>query len=153
MLQRVQSIYILMAAVMLAGFLFLPIAELVNIKFQIFSLKLTETVLINDQSFLYLTSKILKITVWVIFSLIISTLFLFKARNTQFKLSVLSIILLIILNVAELYFLNYFKLESGFRVYYKLPFVFPLIGAIFLYLATRGIKKDEKLVRSYDRLR
>jgi hypothetical protein len=153
MIQRIQSIYILLAAVMLAGFLFFPIAELDNIKFQIFELKLTKTLLIKDQPFIILYSKILNIIIRIILGEIILSIFLFKVRITQLKLCVLNIILLLILNVVVLYFLQYYKFESGFRISFKLPFMFPLAGAIFLYLAIRGIRKDENLVKSYDRLR
>jgi hypothetical protein len=36
---------------------------------------------------------------------------------------------------------------------FRYTIFFPLIAMLFTYLAIRGIKKDEKLVRSTDRLR
>jgi len=37
--------------------------------------------------------------------------------------------------------------------YYNFTLVFPLVSAILILMARRGIKKDEDLVRSIDRIR
>ncbi len=36
---------------------------------------------------------------------------------------------------------------------YELPVVFPVVNLILLWLALRGVKKDEDLIKSVDRLR
>jgi hypothetical protein len=50
----------------------------------------------------------------------------------------------------------FYFLHAGFQevdVAYKFPMTFPLIAAVFDYLAIRAIGKDEALVRSLDRIR
>jgi hypothetical protein len=60
--------------------------------------------------------------------------------------------MLIILNA--LLFYQFLGLKSaGVMFFYRLPFIFPVISAILTYLAFRSIKKDDDLVKSYDRLR
>ncbi len=153
MLQRAQSIYIIIAAGMLLGFLIFPVAEIININFQIYDFKLAKPVIFKDNSNINLTSMILQISSWFILAITIISFLLYKTRKKQVKLCILIIIFLLVLNVAVFYFLSHFIPGSGYKVYYKLPMLFPVFGAIFLYLAIIGIRKDERLVKSYDRLR
>jgi hypothetical protein len=76
------------------------------------------------------------------------TIFLFKKRKLQFRLTIL-LLVLSLLNVV-VYFGKLGQFLTG-----DLSFaaVFALAIPIFLYLAARGIWKDEKLVKSLDRLR
>jgi hypothetical protein len=39
------------------------------------------------------------------------------------------------------------------EAYFTLFSAFPVISAILTYLGFRGVKKDEELIRSYDRIR
>ena len=45
------------------------------------------------------------------------------------------------------------KTKLQYTVNFNVTALFPLIGAIIVYLAERRIKKDEDLVRSLDRIR
>ncbi|MDR0681256.1 MAG: DUF4293 domain-containing protein [Dysgonamonadaceae bacterium] len=76
----------------------------------------------------------------------IVVIFLYKNRALQIKLCY-GILVLLILSYIILFF-------SGVKVVVgKLPLVFPFVAGIFDILAILAIKKDEKLVRSLDRLR
>ena len=79
----------------------------------------------------------------------IINIFLYKKRSLQRK------ICYVILFLSVLVYIIYFSLEyQNFSLSeIKFTFIFPLIAIIFTYLAIRGIKKDEKLIRSLDRLR
>jgi len=133
MIQRVQSIYLLIAAV-LTGLMFaLP------------------------QPFMQTVSLILKLLVWagwglsVIFSLF--ALFQFKNRSKQVKSCLLSI-LAIALSYAGIiiHSLDSETITEEATAYN--PFIaFPLIALVLLILAIVAIRKDEKLVRSADRIR
>ena len=82
-------------------------------------------------------------------------IFLFKYRALQMRVCTFCMILLVGWYAAYAffawYFLDAFQTEVSFKVsvWASLPFV----SLILLYLAFRGIFKDEKLVRSLDRLR
>lgn len=86
--------------------------------------------------------------------LAIICLFLFKNRKLQFKLSVFGVIF----SVAFL-FLEYIRVE-GFKKTntiesgsYQIGALLPLVMVVFFFLAARAIYKDERLVKSMDRLR
>jgi hypothetical protein len=49
-------------------------------------------------------------------------------------------------------FFTYFSF-SGAQISFKTGVVLPLVAIILDYLAIRGIKKDEALIRSIDRIR
>ena len=93
------------------------------------------------------------IIVAMMLALIVYSIFRYKQRLHQLKLVKITIFLNIILVTGI--FLNYPKLftsaqhsmEIGTGAY------FPLISLIMLVIANRYILKDEKLVRSADRLR
>lgn len=81
-------------------------------------------------------------------------LFLFKNRKLQFKLSVFGIIFSI-----GFIFLEYFRVE-GFKKdnliqtgTYQIGALLPILMVIFFFLAARGIYKDERLIKSMNRLR
>jgi len=80
-------------------------------------------------------------------------IFLFKKRNYQMILTGILILLISIFIGASLaYSFNIIsKYDAAFTSWYKL--IIPVIQLILSVLAYRGVKKDEDLVKSYDRLR
>jgi len=86
--------------------------------------------------------------------LAIICLFLFKNRKLQFKLSVFGVIFSI-----GFLFLEYTRVESFKKDNliqsgsYQVGALLPLVMVIFFFMAARGIYKDERLVKSMDRLR
>jgi hypothetical protein len=89
---------------------------------------------------------LLKVESGLIVVLSIVTIFLYRNRPLQIKLCYGILVLLILSYLA--FFLPDAKIVGG-----KLPVVFPFIAGIFDVLAICAIKKDEKLIRSLDRLR
>jgi hypothetical protein len=59
----------------------------------------------------------------------------------------------IVLNGALFLVVNNYKTILASELVYKIGFIFPLIAAVFLFLAYRSINKDEQLIKSLDRLR
>jgi hypothetical protein len=51
------------------------------------------------------------------------------------------------------YYIIMFDRKVDVTIVWKVKSVFPLLSAIFAWLAYRGILKDEMLVKAYDRLR
>lgn len=136
MLQRIQTLYLLLAAGISAGLIFL---------FPIWETQEGTVVYANNEPLyliLFLGSGLLSM----------GSIFMFKNRKLQFVLGRLNIIL------------NFFLL--GFFVYQSLNLsgetavsekgigmFLPIISIVFLALANKAIKKDEDLVKSVDRLR
>jgi len=89
----------------------------------------------------------------LIFILSMTALFLFKKRKIQLKLVGVIILLIILFIGLMLYHLFWItgKYQADLVPGYKM--FIPLLILVFGILAYRGIKRDENLVRSYDRLR
>ena len=131
MIQRIQTIYLLIASIAFA---------LLSFKIPFWSLN-DEFIYAQNDNKLYL----LLITLFV-FSLI--GIFLFKKRTVQMKLLRLSILIEFVVVVRL--FLTYRELNTPLdaKVFFLLMSAF-----VALLLAYRGVKKDENLVRSVDRIR
>lgn len=136
MLQRIQTIYLLIAA-LVAGILpfFLSLFE--NAQGQLVFAK-------EDMLFLglFMASAVVSVI----------TIFLFKKRQNQFVLGRLNILL----NFALLGVLVYRSqiLSGGAAALEKgIGMAIPLVSIVFIALANKAIKRDEDLVKSVDRLR
>jgi len=147
MIQRIQSVFIFLAALITASLLKLNFAELiVEGEYYIFSAKgisLGEVIKFDGLPLMLFTG--------LIAILHFIALFLYKKRIRQIRLIGFTMILLIGLLALMFYFLY-----SGFddvKVVFKVPMIFPLIALILDYLAIRAIGRDEALVRSLDRIR
>jgi hypothetical protein len=140
MIQRLQSVWLLLAAA----------AAFCSLQFSFYS----GTMLVENQSKrVELTAQsnllLLILSAGVGIASLIS-IFLYKNRKTQLRI-VLVTLLVSILNLV-LFFTQTKKFVPG-EGNYSLTAIFAIVVPVFLFLAIRGIKRDEKLVKSLDRLR
>ena len=138
MIQRIQSVWLLLAAV--CSFLTLRLSffsgnKLVNNVKQFASLTAQDNILL------------MILTVAAAIAALV-TIFLYKDRKMQMKIA-FAILIVAIINVV-LFFNAISKFVEG-RHDWSAPLVF--LPPLFIILAIRGIYKDEKLVKSVDRLR
>ena len=136
MIQRIQSFYLLIVAI-LAGILPFFFNLWINIDG-------VEVFADNEM--------IISIAFYIITVLAIWSIVQFKNRKTQFVINRLNMIL----NVFLLGFFVYRSLNlSGEALVSEkgIGMLIPVFSIIFLVLANRAIKKDEDLVKSVDRLR
>ena len=82
----------------------------------------------------------------------ISTVFLYKNRVLQYKLTNL-LALFNIFIVGLFFLLSYIKDTIQGTILFEFGAFLPIISAIFAFLAAHFIKKDEQLVRNADRIR
>jgi membrane protease YdiL (CAAX protease family) len=136
MIQRIQSIYMLLVAAIAGGLTF------------IFGLYTTiegvEIFAKDDPLYigLFMASAILALI----------TIFLFKNRKLQFVLNRFNIIFNLTLLGVFVY--RMLTLSGETEVSEKgIGIIIPIISIVLLVLANRAIKKDEDLVKSVDRLR
>jgi FtsH-binding integral membrane protein len=86
--------------------------------------------------------------------LAIICLFLYKNRKLQFKLSVIGVILSLGFLFLEYLRIEGFKQDKAIQTgSYQIGALLPLVMVVFFFFAARGIYKDERLVKSMDRLR
>lgn len=158
MIQRIQSVYLFVAAMALIVLYFLPIAtyfsELSYSKLYITHLaSLTPGV---DPVVKNSTIMPLAIFTGLIIAITFLSIFLYRKRVLQSRMVKLCILMSVIL--VGLIFFVYSPLvakhtasEADYSDGYGVYFI--LIALVMLVLANRGIMKDERLVRSADRLR
>jgi uncharacterized membrane protein len=81
------------------------------------------------------------------------TIILFKNRKLQIKSALVLIILEVLLTGAVAYYILIFIQSHNVSLVPGIKTFIPVVTIILSILAYRGIKKDEALVKSYDRLR
>jgi len=138
MIQRIQSIYLLLAALCFSMFLLLPIIK-INAGAEIVIEKATENI------FLVVLAVIL-----IIGS--IGNVFLYKNRVLQANIG-WGLILVNILLLALFGYQYYLEARKAAEISISSGTYFSVVSLVFILLAIYNIKKDEKLVRSLDRLR
>ena len=80
------------------------------------------------------------------------TIFLFKKRRLQVRLSIFNALLLLVLQIVIVVSLS--KLVNEYKIVnYAINNISPAISLIFTILAIRFILKDEKKIQSYNRIR
>ncbi len=136
MIQRVQTLYLFLAAVISAGLIFVFHLWTNNEASKVFAL--------DENTYLgmFLGSALLSLI----------SIFNFKHRKSQFMLGRLNIILnFILLGIFVYQSLN---LSGETNVSEKgIGILLPIFSIVCLVLANKAIKKDEDLVKSVDRLR
>ena len=137
MIQRIQTVYLLIALVILGALPFV---------FPLFTMS-------DGKEFHFMNDSFYTVLFGLSTTLTLISIMYFKKRQHQFVLNRLTIILnLILLGLFVYRSLNL----SGETVQVSekcIGMFLPIVAIVFLSLANRAIKKDEDLVKSADRLR
>ncbi len=161
MIQRVQSIFLLLAAIALALLFFFPIAT-IQLRFGNFPVEISGFAPQGDALVDFSAAKwwfaSFTIVLLAILLLLVSIVASYKNRRRQLRLCTFAFLL----NTAFilLLFLGLEQVASlvdpsvrDITISYQWTFYMPLVSLIFINMAMRKIKKDEVLVRESDRLR
>lgn len=141
MIQRIQSLWLIVVAVI----------AFATYKLTLYVGKIADG---GERIFQLANDFLLVIIIIALGLLAIISLCLFKNRKLQFKLSVLGFLFSI-----GFLFLEYFKVEQFKKDNliltgsYQIGALLPIVMVVFFYLASRGVYKDERLIKSMDRLR
>jgi len=155
MIQRIQSVFLFLAVIATALMFLFPLAEFFgSSNFMLYAYKIDfydpDPTLVLSPYFLLPFMSVLVLI--ILFTL--TALLSFKNRKRQIALSKLSMGLTLLLLGG--YFFGYIALlekSVGNPPNYEFASFIPAIIFLFLILANRGIQKDEKLIKSMDRLR
>lgn len=155
MIQRIQTVFLFLATVFAGLMFFVPIISFANgtdiMKLTIYGVQN----LIDDQCFS--ATYALPLLILAIFSVAIPfiTIFMYKKRELQLKLSSLNTFLNALLcGLIFLYYSsNIQKALSVETLSYSFGTYLPLINMVLSVMAMRWIKKDIELIKSVDRLR
>lgn len=170
MIQRKQSIYLFFAAALLSITYFVPLSSFIGEKDSLVLYLYRVETLVPGFSSPFSSFFILPLFVPVTLIVIISIVTIFLYNNRKLQLTLVRFMLLLLLIYIGIYFFYYTDVlenqSGGYASYqYNVPifetgmqiptviFIIPLVSAMLLFMAARGITNDEKLVRSSDRLR
>ncbi len=171
MIQRIQTIFLLLTTVFIGSLLFVPFAEMILegsatsqtaevtagkgliVDFYCYGLRLDNN---ESNDIIYRTIPIL-LLVLIITIISFVTIFLYNQRILQIRLCVYNILLMIglIILVGFYHWIISANDELGNIVHhnFKMAGILPVIGIILTFQAFRKIRRDELLIQSYDRIR
>jgi hypothetical protein len=153
MIQRIQTLYLLVALGLVVLIFFLPIAEFIAGNNQLVTFRAAGFYDKGTGNIILATIPVI-IMVSVILCLYIICIFLFKRRIVQMRLCVFNIILLFgLIGLFCYHLVFYMKAAQGVDFKIGISFIIPIIAIIITLLAFRGIRKDEYLVKLADRIR
>lgn len=158
MIQRIQTLFLILAFLASVGLFFFPLAGIYSatIAYKFYIYELRNMVPDEASAFSFMTVLPLMLLNILAGALSFACIFFYKSRTRQIKLVRLAIFLDVIL-IALIFFIYGQIIEKalGISPNYldEVGIYFPLIMLVFLVLANRFIVKDERLVRSVDRLR
>jgi len=153
MIQRIQTAFLIIATGLLSIMLFSPVAKIVR-KADDALFKLGFNGLTDIEKFSESFNSVpMSILIAICIAICITTIFLYKKRVLQIRLCVGNIVLLLGLEGLMFYYVRAAKQMLDGITSYTIVFILPLVAAILVFLALRGIARDEALVKSLDRLR
>lgn len=144
-IQRWQSVWLLVASICVALFCFLPMA--------VISIESADPALPASVSNFYPSDNMVVLIVGLLIAaLLVINIFLYKNTRRQKMMTIVSIVLIAVL--ASTCFLMIYGMGSEASTVEWLGSILLLLGAVvFSLLAYRGIRHDENLLRAADRLR
>lgn len=152
MIQRIQTLYLVVATILMAMTFIFPIAEfnIAGVDFTLSAFSLSGG---NQSESTFWMGLLLAMATAVPFV----TIFLFKRRTLQIRLCAVEAVLLLgSLAFIGLYYWLSNRFFAGYDIEHKQfgwSAIMPVMALILDVLAARAIFKDEVLVRSLDRIR
>ena len=155
MIQRIQSVYLFLTTIMSIIFLQGSFLSFINKTGDVFKIGFTEIVRSTQGQPPEMVGRIIPLTIIVILVAVLSfvTIFLFKNRKLQLLFSGILTGLVSVLILVSFYYSYTVISEYDAAFVPGVKMALPFLQFIFSILAYRGIKKDDQLVKSYDRLR
>ncbi len=156
MWQRIQTVYFVLIIILMIASIILPNASFFNPEtLQTYKLDARGVVELNNNG--DAVDIVGKNPIMIIFGIILFlttyAIAAYKNRRKQIRMATINLFLLIVYVLVLAAYIYVAKDKLNVEVSVLYPASFPLISLILNYLAMRGIAKDEKLVRSMDRLR
>ena len=151
MIQRIQTVYLLLAAIVSAVCLFLQIGyyepETMGVGYRLYNLYALDA----DRAMTFRTCPLF---VLLVAETIVSIFAVFKYgnRKQQARLCTASMVILLFWNITAIAYGYLFGYE-GHTFHFAWPAFLPALAFFLVLMARRGILSDERLVRAADRIR
>lgn len=154
MLQRIQTLYFLIVMILMVLFLSLNLATVVGgdevIKLSAFALESFNL----DGELMYLVTQTNQMGILALLCALLPffMIFMYRRRMLQVRLCFVLMFMLLGLQVFVGYYLYNLNIDNSV-VRYSVVDGFPIISIILIYLAFRGVIRDEMLIRGLNRIR
>jgi len=146
MIQRIQSVFFLLAGGLYLGLFGVPFANTLK--------PVPQSAFLSDGAYGINDHVAMMAAFAVAGALPIAAIFLFKTRSVQMRLAIFSIIAALVGSILTVMFYLQADLNTSKEAIHPgLGIGLPVAALLFTFLAYRYVNKDEKLVRSADRLR
>lgn len=146
MIQRIQTVYLLLTT----------ITAILFLSGEIFLFENGTTITlsgINADMQNNALNLVLSVLLLVVPLLSFVLIFLYKKRKLQIRLTLLLLLLIVLLIGVAGYYVFRITGNSDTDIVFNYKLILPVLMLIFIFFAYKGIRKDEEIVRSYDRLR
>ncbi len=156
MIQRIQSFWLFLATTIIFSLLLFPYLQLLNTDGTATAIKVTGVYQnINGQG--VKTQEFLALTIITVLMGMLPFLVIFQYKNRRRQLLAIYIIIALIVGYALWMYKTAMdvigdSVELTYRNY-GIGVLLPVLAIVFLLLAVRGIRHDDKLIRSSERLR
>ena len=157
MIQRIQSVYLLIAATASSTFFFIPISTIALYESN-FVIKASGIYYLDGDSYIF-DRPLLAVSSVLLFHILMTliTIFQFKNRKLQITISNLNLVLILVGMVLVFFYRGALPEKpidgSEPTISYHLGGLLPLFSFVLIFLGRKAIKKDDELVRSAERLR
>ncbi len=155
MIQRIQSLLLLICAAVLIGCLFTPAWNAVsnNTAYEVnsFALSISHETVSTEKNIVFIAA-LLAVSILLTFFII----FKYKNRVLQMRLNMMNTILICLIEGLYFWYIREAKILIGtaeFTEKFGLAFYLPLAALVLCFIAGKRIQKDEELVKSVDRIR
>ncbi|MBQ7690638.1 MAG: DUF4293 domain-containing protein [Muribaculaceae bacterium] len=140
-IQRIQSLYLLIAAVLMGVFTFLPVFDTV-VDGANLSIGALTTCGIARQSWVLLCLDVVIVA--------LSAITIFKFKNLKFQARLCAVLMALILGLLATIAVMFFGLAAADMHW---AIALPLLALVLVFLARRGILHDRKLLSDSERIR
>jgi len=154
MIQRIQTVYLLLAAAIVSLFFFLPLGHFLG---DVQQYVLTATGLRTAEGGVVSPTQPMKLMAVIAVVMPLLTIFIYKRRQRQLRFCYASMAALAGLQVmACIYLWSFWHVMQGFEIHaarLSAGAVAPIVAFVPVWMAMRAIRRDEEKVRSIDRIR
>ncbi len=152
MIQRIQSLFLLGALILIGFMFFFPLAKISTVAGELDFIYrgISQT----SSPAIVFKAYPLAILLTIVGAINLLCIFLFKKRNLQMRVVIFNLLCMFGASILIYFSINTCVNEfNAIAANYSIVSAFPLLAAVLNYLAARNIRKDEALIRSMDRIR
>ena len=156
MIQRIQSVYLFIIVILAGLTIGMPVAELINAKANLnylIDFRGVSLIQPTGEAVFQSSTSFLTSLAAVFGTIALISIFSFKNRVKQIRYAVMNFLFMLGYYVALVIYISMACNDFSADWHVRISAIFPLIAMILNYLAIGAIGKDEKLVKSLDRIR